>query len=175
MATTTSLSKNRPLLESVFGAITDAEDSEIRQVFGCCDEILLALAKHFGHGRAGWEGTGLELTMMPSEQASISSFVETSLDGDGAKCVSFCVELRPGWYNGDKSDTGTWEAGAEIYADCQHKTDHRAMHLVRELPALRKSTPKESANALLSVVQELDGLARLIPLEEWLRTASDKD
>jgi hypothetical protein len=173
-STSTSIRGKKPKLETVFGPITPAEDTDIRNIFQRCDEVLLGLAQHFGHERAGWEGTGLELTMMGLGQVNISSFVETCHDGDGSKCVSFCVELRPGWYNGNMSGERLWEVEAEIYADCQHKVDHGSMDLVYEVPVAQASTPIDAAKHLLTAVENVADLAKHKSIEHWLELATDK-
>lgn len=175
MATTVSISKAHPKLESVFGPITSDEDADIREIFHSCDKALLGLAKKFGNERAGWEGTGLELEMMPHGQVSISSFVETHHDGDNSKCVSFCIELVPGWYSGEKTGERVWEIEAEIYADCQHKEYHGSMDLVHEISGARANTPTDAANSLLLTVEKLTDLAKSTALSEWLTLASDYD
>jgi hypothetical protein len=112
---TSSLQKNRPHLEAVLGPLSAEDDAKIRGIFAEADMLLLEIAHHFHHDRAGWEGTGLELTWAASGQVSISSNVGARVE-DG-KCVDFCVELRPSWYYGDCSPTLMSEVETEIYAD----------------------------------------------------------
>jgi hypothetical protein len=159
-------------LEAVLGPLTDSDDAVIRSVFDECDEKLIGLARLFGHERAGWEGTGLELSWYPSGQVMINSFVETGLGS--SKCVSFCVELRPAWMYGEKSAALAWEIEAEIYADCQHKIDHGSMDRVHELPAVRATSAIDAATALRNVLDDLVRLAHENSLEHWLRLASDE-
>ena len=173
MATKTSIGQERPHLEAVLGPLTGSDDAVIRSVFDECDEKLIGLARFFGRERAGWEGTGLELTWYPSGQVMIDSFVETGLGS--SQCVSFCVELRPAWIYGDKSAVLAWEIEAEIYADCQHKIDHRGMDLVHKLPVVRAPSAIDAATVLRNVIDELVRLAQENPLEHWLRLASDED
>ena len=175
MATSASISKKNPKLESVLGPITSEEDAAIRKIFQRCDEILLGLAQYFGHERAGWDGTGLELIMMDLGQVSISSFVETCHDGSSSKCVSFCVELRPSWSLGDLTGERSWEVEAEVYADCQHKVDHGSMDLVHEITAARASTPIDAARNLLTTVENIAELAKNTTINEWLKLATDND
>ncbi len=86
---TSSLQKNRPHLEAVLGPLSSEDDAKIRAIFDDVDAVLLGIARHFNRDRAGWEGTGLELTSMASGQVAISSHVGACVD-DG-KCVDFCL------------------------------------------------------------------------------------
>jgi hypothetical protein len=167
---TSSLQKNRPHLEAVLGALSSEDDAKIRGIFAEVDVVLLQIAHHFHHDRAGWEGTGLELTWAESGQVSINSNVGASVEG--GKCVDFGVELRPSWYYGDRSSTLTWEVEAEIYADCQHAVDHSSMDLVHE-KSKRIANSVEAAAALLDLARELLAMATSFPLEHWLELASE--
>ena len=167
---TSSLQKNRPHLETVLGPLSSEDDAKIRAIFAEADMLLLEIAHHFHHDRAGWEGTGLELTWAASGQVSISSNVGARVQ-DG-KCVDFGVELRPSWYYGDRSPSLMWEVETEIYADCQHAVDHGSMDLVHET-STRIANSKEAAAALLSQVRELLALATDFSLAHWLALASD--
>jgi hypothetical protein len=169
---TSSLRKNRPHLEAVLGPLSAQDDKGVRAIFDEVDGVLLDIARHFGGDRAGWEGTGLELTWAQSGQVEISSYVGAGIDG--SKCVDFCIELRPSWYFGERSSTTTWEIATAIQADCQHAVDHRSMHTVHEDSA-RALTALEAAAALHAAVRELLRLATEFPLEHWLRRAGDHD
>lgn len=164
---TSSLRKNRPHLEAVLGPLSAQDDKTVRAIFDEVDGILLEIARHFGRDRAGWEGTGLELTWMASGQVDISSHVGACIDGN--KCVDFCIELRPSWYFGERSSTTTWEIATAIEADC-----HCSRHTVHG-GSTRAPTASEAAAALRAAVRELLRLATGFPLEHWLQRAGDRD
>ena len=163
------MQKNRPHLEAVFGPLASEDDAKIRAIFDEVDVVLLEIAHHYHLDRAGWEGTGLELTLMVSGQVSISSHVGACV---GKECVDFCLELRPSWYFGERSPTLTWQVVTEIYADCRHAVDHCSMDTVRETSA-RIASSVEAAAALLTAARALQKLATDFPLEHWLELASD--
>jgi hypothetical protein len=167
---TSSLQNNRPHLEAVLGPLSSDDDAKIRAIFAEAEVVLLEIANHFHHDRAGWEGTGLELTWAESGQVSISSHVGASVEG--AKCVDFLVELRPGWYSGHRSSTLTWEVDIEIYADCHDAVNHSSLELVHEASA-RFASPVEAARGVLSGARELLRLATNFSLEHWLELTSD--
>ncbi len=166
---TSSLQKNRPHLEAVFGPLAFEDDAKIRAIFDQVDAVLLEIAHHYHRDRAVWEGTGLELIWMPSGQVSISSYVGACV---GAECVDFCLELQPSWYFSERSPTLTWEVVTEICADCRHAVDHCSMHTVHET-STRLANAVEAAAALLSAVRELLRLATDFPLEHWLELTSE--
>lgn len=159
----------RPRLGAVFGPLTAEQDAEIRAILREVDEKLLALARHFGRERAGWEGTGLDLCRFPSGQVNLSSFVETF--DSGSRCVSFGVLLRPAWSQGELSGEPAWDIEASIDADCEHEPNHRSMHLVHEVPATRATSPEDAALTLRATVEALVRLAQEKPIETWLRLA----
>ena len=167
---TSSLQNNRPHLEAVLGPLSSEDDAQIREIFAEVDMLLLEIAHHFHHDRAGWEGTGLELTWAASGQVSISSNVGARVE-DG-KCVDFCVELRPSWYYGDRSPTLSWDVETEIYADCQKAVVHPSMDLIHET-SKRIANPVGAAAALLDETRELLAMATNFPLEHWLELACD--
>jgi hypothetical protein len=167
---TSSLQKNRPHLEAVLGPLSSEDDAKIRAIFDDIDAVLLGIARHFNRDRGGWEGTGLELTLMPSGQAAISSHVGACVDGE--KCVDFCIELHPSWYYGERSPTLTWEVETEIYADCQHAVDHPSMERVHET-STRITSSVDAAAAMLTAFRELLRLATDFSFEHWLSLASD--
>ena len=171
MATSSSIKKTNPKLQSIFGILTPPGDAEIRKILSRTDELLLAFANFFGSKRAGWEGTGLELTWLPSGQVEISSFVETGLDGD--HCVSFIVSLLPAWFYGDFPTEQEWRIEAQIYADCQHKVYCGNMHCVYELPSIAYTHPIDAVIALRDTTVELIKLGKDKPLEYWLQLAGD--
>jgi len=113
-----SLQKNRPHLESVLGPLSPEDNFEIRKILDEVDNVLLEIAAYFGHDRAGWEGTGLELTWIQSGQAAISSSVGASnLAGES---VDFRIELRPSWYFGEKLSKLGFDVELSVSADCRH-------------------------------------------------------
>ena len=169
---TSSLQKNRPHLEGVFGPLSASIDSRIREILSEVDEILLEIAHHFGRERAGWEGSGLELSWMESGQLAISSYVGTCTQKGG--CIDFCLELRPSWYFGERSSVLTWDVESTVEADCQHTVDHAHMHTVHEV-SVRVESAIEAALALCSAARELQRLASEVPLEHWLELSSDAE
>lgn len=171
MATSSSIKKLNPRLQSVFGILTPSEDDEIRKILSSTDEMLIEFAKFFGSNRAGWEGTGLELTWSPSGQIEISSFVETGLDG--SHMVSFTMSLYPSWFYGGFPTEQEWEIEAQIYADCQHQVYCRNMHCVYELPTVTSVHPIDAVKALHNMTAELIKLGKEKPLEYWLQLAGD--
>jgi hypothetical protein len=162
---TSSLRKNQPHLEAIFGALSAEDDSKIRSILKDADEVLLEIANHYGRDRAGWEGTGLELTWMESGQVAISSFVGACIARGG--CVDFTIDLQPSWCYGEKASTLSWNIESGIEADCGHADDHGGMHRVHEVVA-RSNTPIEAAIEVLNAVRELRRLATAFPLEHWL-------
>jgi hypothetical protein len=164
-----SLQKYQPHLESVLGPLTEEDDSKIRSIFREIDGVLLEIAHHFGHNRAGWEGTGLELTWTKSGQTAISSNVGAS--NEEGECVDFCVELRPSWYFSEKAALLKWDVESSVEADCLHSVDHAHMHTVNEV-LVRIDSPIDAALALLEASRELQRLA-VVPLGYWLELASD--
>ena len=171
MATSSSIKKTNPKLQSIFGILTPSADDEIRKVLNDTDEMLLGFAKFFGVKRAGWEGTGLELTWFPSGQIEISSFVETGLDGEHR--VSFTMSLHPAWFYENFPTEQEWRIEAEIYADCQHKVYCGNMHCVHELPSTTITNPVDAVKALRDTTAELIKLGKEKPLEYWLQLAGD--
>jgi hypothetical protein len=171
MATNSSIKKTNPRLQSVFGLVTPSDDAKIRKVLSDIDELLLEFAEFFGSNRAGWEGTGLELTWFPSGQIDISSFVETGLDGD--HCVSFVISLQPTWFYSDFPTEQEWKIEAQIHADCQHKIYCGNMHCVYELPSITRTDPINAVIALRDMTAELIKLGKEKPLEYWLQLAGD--
>ena len=167
---TSSLQKNRPHLEPVLGPLSFEDDAKIRTIFDEVDVVLLEIAHYCHRDRAGWEGTGLELTLAASGQVAISSHVGACIDG--GKCVDFGIELHPSWYFGERSPTLTWDVATEIYADCQHAAVHSSMDTVHE-NSTRSATSVEAAAALLAAARDLLRLATDFPLEHWLELASD--
>jgi hypothetical protein len=167
---TSSLKKNRPHLEAVLGPLSAEDDAKIWAILDEVDVVLLEIAHNFHRDRAGWEGTGLELTWMASGQVGISSHVSACIDG--GKCVDFCIELHPSRYFGERSPTLTWEVDTAIYADCQHAVDHSSMDTVHET-SMRVATAVEAALASLTASRELLRLATNFSLEHWLALASD--
>ena len=133
--------------------------------------MLLDFAKFFGGTRAGWEGTGLELTWFPSGQIEVSSFVGAGLDGDHR--VNFIVSLYPTWFYDDFPVEQAWKVEAEVYADCQHKVYCGNMHCVHELPSITSANPIDAVKALCDTTAELIRLGKEKPLEHWLQLAGD--
>jgi len=166
-----SLKKYRPHLEAVLGPITAEDDVKIRTVLDEVDQIMLGIARHFGRERAGWEGTGLELTWMESGQMAISSYVGACTKKGG--CIDFCLELLPSWYSGDKSSTLSWVVELSVAADCSHAMDHSHMHTVHEV-SVRANSALLASTTLRSEACELQRLATDFPVEHWLSLASDK-
>jgi hypothetical protein len=173
MSPTSSIARLKPRLQSIFGQLTADEDAKIRPILAQTDQLLLDLAKHFSSNHAGWEGTGLELVWSPAGQIDISSFVEAGLDGD--HIVDFCVSLNPGWSYIDFPAELFWQIEAWIYADCQHKANHRCMHPVHRFPELIRKTSIDSVLALLDITEQLVQLGKEKPIEYWLKLAGDDD
>lgn len=165
---TSSLQKNQPHLESVFGALSEENDSHIRSLLSEVDGVLLDIAKHFGRNGAGWEGTGLDLKWYPSGQISIGSYVSAVT---GSSCVDFGVEVSPSWCFGEKASKLTWDIEISVSADCSHTIDHGGMDVVHEV-TIRVETAIDAAIAMRSAVNDLQRLAKDFPLEHWLELAS---
>jgi hypothetical protein len=172
MATPSSIAKEQPRLQAVFGLLSAADDDHIRSIFRQTDLSLLELAHHFGRQRAGWKGTGLELVWFPSGQIEISSFVGAALDG--SHCVDFLVSLTPTWVYTDFPSELAWDIEAQIQADCQHVIDHRGMHLVHKVPTRHERTPIDAAVTLHDMTAALLVLGKSTPLEHWLQLAGDE-
>jgi hypothetical protein len=171
MSPASSIARLKPRLQSVFGQLTINEDAKIRPILAKTDQLLLDLAGHFSSQRAGWEGTGLELTWALSGYIDISSFVEAGLDGE--HIVSFGVSLTPGWCQNDFPMEPFWEIDASIDADCQHKVYCGSMHQVYRFPEIRRKTPVDSVLALLDITEQLVQLGKEKPIEYWLKLAGD--
>lgn len=165
-----SLQKYQPYLGSVFGPLSESDNSEIRAILKHVDRILLEIARHFGRDRAGWEGTGLELTWSQSGQTVISCNVGAFTKK--GNCIEFCVQLHPSWHYGELSDVPAWDIEASIEADCMHTVDCSHMHTVDE-SVVRVGTAVGATKELLSTVQNLRRKATEHPLEYWLEFASD--
>jgi hypothetical protein len=162
---TCSLHIHRPHLEGVLGPLSEANDAFIRNLFGEADGALLRLAEHFGRNRAGWEGTGLELSTYPHGQLSIGSNVEGFLDK--SSCVAFCIELRPSWCHGLRSPVLTWEIELNIDADCDGPS------MITVYGFCQKATSAvEAATVLRAAAFELLALGTGKTLEHWLHLAS---
>ena len=168
---TSSLQKNQPHLESVLGALSDKEDSQVRSLLSEVDRVLLGIAKGFGRSTAGWEGTGLDLTWNASGQVYIGSFVSAA---KGHSCVDFDIELRPTWCHREKSPKLMWDINTSVSADCSHSRDHGGMDVVHEV-TVRVGTALDAAIAMRSAVDDLRRIAEELPLEHWLHLASDQD
>ncbi|MBK9259281.1 MAG: hypothetical protein IPM54_05540 [Polyangiaceae bacterium] len=166
-----SLKKYRPHLEAVLGAISAEDDVSIRAILDEVDEILIGVARYFGYERAGWGGTGLDLTWMESGQMAIRSHVGTCLQ---TGCVDFRLELRPSWYFGERSSALSWFVEASVAADCSHTDDHSHMHTVHEV-SVHATSAVDASTALRSAAQELKRLATDFPIEHWLSLASDEN
>jgi len=167
---TSSLQKNRPHLESVFGALSDDDHSYIRSLLSEVDVILLQMARYFGRDSAGWEGTGLDLSWMASGQVHIGSYVSAST---GSSCVDFGIELRPTWCFGEKSSSLAWDIETTVSADCSHSNDHGGMDVVHET-TVRVELAIDAVIAMRSAVDDLQRIAKGYPLEHWLELASDR-
>ena len=161
----------RPLLESVLGPLTEAEDAAVRGIFAEIDVVLLDFARHFGRTTAGNEGTGLELSLAPMGQVAIESWVAADVASKGN--ATFYIQLRPSWYYGAKSASLTWEVETEVYADCQHSEDHGSEHLVYQSTAAVVTTAGDAARALRAASIDLARLGKEVPVHEWLLKASD--
>ena len=172
MAIHSSIEKEQPRLHAVFGLLSAADDDHIRTIFRQTNEYILALARHFGLQRAGWEGSGLELVWGSSGHVDISSFVSTGLDS--SQCVDFLISLTPTWVYSDFPSEAAWEIEAQVQADCQHLISHHCMHFVHELPTRRESKPISAALALREIAAELLSAGTKTPLEHWLQLAGDK-
>lgn len=166
---TSSLKKNQPFLESVFGSLSVEEDAEIRTIFEKADAILLQIAARFGHNSTGWEGSGLELTWMKSGQTSISGNVST-ISND--ICVDFSIDLMPSWYNGTRSSTLSWNIEKSVSVDCNHSVDHGHMHRVFRTK-IEADSPIKAAQTLFTETQALSQLTIETPLSHWAELASD--
>jgi hypothetical protein len=171
MATSSSIKKTNPRLQSVFGLLSPSDDIEIRRLLGNTDELLLEFAHFFGKDHAGWEGTGLDLVWYPSGQIEISSNVGAG--SDGAHMVDFIVSLYPTWFYGEFPLEEEWKITAEIEADCQHKVDCGHMHRVYELPSVISKNPIEAVTALHNITAELIQLGKEKPIEYWLQLAAE--
>ena len=171
MATSSSIKKLNPRLQSVFGHLTPSEDIEIRKILDSTDELLLEFAYFWRKDHAGCEGPGLDLNWFPSGQIVISSSVSAGSDGD--HMVSFLVSLYPTWIYGDFPLEG-WQVEAEIEADCQHKIYCGYMHCVYKLPSVISANPIEAVTALHNITAELIQLGKEKPIEYWLQLAGEK-
>ncbi len=169
---TVSLANTQPSLGGVFGSLASGQEQELRAGLAKVDQVITELAKYFGDVRAGWEGTGLELSV-GAGRGCISSFVEPTLDESGDTTVSFTFELSPGGlYRGTENELG-WSLVAEIYADCQESEYCGNMHRVWEAYPPREGTPDGAVRALLALVEQVATLARETPLKHWLDLAGD--
>jgi hypothetical protein len=173
MATSSSIKKLNPRLQSVFGLLTPSDDSEIRKILGNTDELLLEFAHFFGKNHAGWEGTGLDLLWCPSGQIQIGSSVGAGSDGD--HMVGFIVSLYPTWYYGEFPLEQEWKIEAQIEADCQHKVYCGYMHCVFELPSVICANPIEAVTALHDITAKLFQLGKEKPIEYWLKLAGESN
>jgi hypothetical protein len=168
---TYSIKKTNKRLQPVFGFLTPEEDSEIRKVLSETDTALLEFATYFGLDHAGWERTGLDFNWYESGHVSISSFVETGIDGN--QMISFGVSLHPTWFYDKLPTEPEWRIEAEIYADCQHSNYCGSMHCVYELPSITCTNPLDSVKALHKIFVDLMKLGKEKPIEYWLQLAGD--
>jgi RHS repeat-associated protein len=166
-----SLAKHRPLLDGVFGPLTAVQDECIRSTLAAVDEQLLTLARRFGLGRSGWEGTGLELNLDRAGQLAITSYVET-VDSE-AHAADFFVGLRPSWSSGDRTGEPAWIVEAWIDVDCQHVIDHEGMETVHDRGDVRATTPESAVEELLRAATELVQLGASHPVEFWTSRAAE--
>ena len=167
-----SLQKCQPHLEAVLGPLSAEDDSKIRLILSEVDGILLEIARHFGRDRAGWEGTGLELTWMQSGQMAISSNVGACTPK--GECIDFGIELRPSWYLGERSSVLKWDVESTVAADCRHAEDHSHMHTVHKV-VVRTESVIDAVTELLNAARELRRLAMEFPIEHWLELSSDPE
>lgn len=165
MAEAVSLHTGHPHLESVFGPLTEEEDAHLRVDLAQVDALLRQLARHFGQNGAGWEGTGLELVWMRSGQTRISSYVETMDEAQHA--AAFLLELRPSWYDGQRSGVPGWDIEMTLEVDCQPGVDHESMEAVYERPVAHAHTPTEAVELLLAAARDLLALGRAHPVSHW--------
>jgi hypothetical protein len=168
---TSSLARDRPQIESVFGPLTEAEDQRLRRTLASVDEELLSLAAHFEQDRAGVGGTGLDLRWVKSGQVSIASYVTATVEGGNV--VEFYLELRPAWLYGNQTGEAGWCIEASVQADCQHNLDHGGMDTVWDRPETRFSTPIEAVQALAEAARELRTLAEGNPVTYWVSLANE--
>lgn len=167
-----SLQKNQPHLEAVLGPLSDDDDSKIRTILSDVDKVLLEIASDFGGDRAGWDGTGLELTWMQSGQLDISSFVGACTPK--GECINCGLALLPSWYCVERASDLKWDVEMDVSADCRHTEDHAHMHTVHEV-VVRTESVMDAVMELLNAARELRRLAMEFPLEHWLEMSSDPE
>jgi hypothetical protein len=160
-----SLKKRQPYLEGVFGPLSDEAEIQVRSTLSQVDEVLLQLARHFGHERAGWERTGLDLQMVPSGQISIASFVEAS-DPDG-NVASFILEVRPSWFYGVRTGDPGWQIESTIDVDLESAPGHSQMGTVHQVADIASASPTEAALALLDTARQLLQLGTTYDISHW--------
>ena len=166
MASASSIAKRRPLLQGIFGPISNKQDRAIGAVLREVDEALADMALRLGGHSQGPDGDGLNLVWLPSGKLHIGGGVSTAN-------VFFGVSLSPSWGYEEASENASWIVEAEIEADCLHSHDHGGTHVVWERPSVRGATPEAAVTALLEATHELATLAFEQPLAVWSDRAKD--
>ena len=166
----------QPRLESVFGPISEEEDTEIRAVCGEVDRMVLVLANHVGDSSFEKRG-GLCLELSSMGQATIRAYTVgiARFESDCAKVVvdngmaiTFEVELGPGWNHlGRRTGRREWIIEATIAVDGDGGEE-----VVHSLPDVTALTPMEATLALRGSSGKLLALAQKDSLEKWARLAS---
>ncbi len=80
--------------------------------------------------------------------------------------VEFIVELRPGWFYGDRREKPSWSTELTVEVDCQHTPDHAAMHTAFEQD-FSAATPEQAVESISEATQSLEELAAL-SLDHWI-------
>jgi len=154
-----SLAKDHPKLQGIFGPLDKSQDEYLRAVLSKVDKELSRLAKHFARDSAG-----LDLAWYESGQLTISGDLET---GDSeSHAAAFMVELWPSWMHEEPTRTGEWVVETSIEVDCQHVPDHDSMENAFNRQE-RQQTPESAVDELLDATRQLAALATNNPIEYW--------
>ena len=147
------------MLEGVFGPLSDHDDRSLRSALLACGVRLSQVAQGFRSGQ-GEQAGAMKLRWFSSGQTAIESSVAAT-DSDRS-AVTFYLELRPGWFYGDRTD----EAGWVVEVDCQHSPDCGTMHQAFEHVGSAASLDEVIAR-IKEATSEVVRLAEL-PLADWV-------
>jgi hypothetical protein len=157
-----------PLLGTVFGHMTHAEEARIRAGIVDSGGRLNELAERLGGGAKGFE-----LELMELGQAAITMHVGV-LDS-GRNSVVFGVEVSPSWSNLGRQwshEAPSWVIETWIDADCLHTPAHDALESVYTHEAFAEG-PLDASTVLQRETESLIALATGHPVDHWTDKTRD--
>jgi hypothetical protein len=165
---TVVITADAPMLEGVFGPLSDHDDRSLRSALLACGARLSQVAQGFRSGPVE-QAAAMKLRWSPSGQTAIESSVAAT-DSEGS-AVTFNLELRPGWFYGDRTGEAGWVVEVLVEVDCQHSPDCGTMHQAFEHVGSAASLDEVIAR-VEEATSEVVRLAEL-PLADWVAMGRD--